>query len=474
MLIQPIAWTIAGSDSSGGAGIQADLKVFQQLGVHGCSVITALTAQQPKHISDIHYVSSKHVAAQLQAMQDCLPPVAVKIGMLGDETIFNAIVQFLQRYQGKLVLDPVMIASSGQALFKHNQEKYLKQFDQLFPYVDLFTPNVMEACALLNRSIQSYDDIQEAADLFIQKGVQTVLIKGGHVAQDVWSQDYWTNGKESCWVASSRYPDKNYRGTGCIFSAAITACLALGYELKDAIVIAKMYINRGIRLAQSVDAHTAYVMHAPWPEDEIDLPMISHIPLAKQALTFPSCGTSPIGLYPIIDTYAWIESLAQKNITTVQLRIKHKTGNELEEEIKKSIQQAAHYNIRLFINDYWELAIAYGAYGVHLGQGDIHQTNIHCLRQAGLRLGISTHCYYEVARAHAISPSYLACGPIFHTTSKTMLFPPQGIAQLQRWCRTLNNYRLVAIGGINENNIAEVWQAGVDGIAMISAIKQCT
>lgn len=472
MLTQPIAWSIAGSDSSGGAGVQADLKVFQQLGIHGCSIITAITAQNPIAVASIQYVSADHVAAQMMAMQDHLPPKAIKIGMLGDASMIDTLKQFLQQSHSTIILDPVMIASCGQSLFRQDKKKYLQQFDKLFPYVDLFMPNLLELAAFLNKSIESYDDIQETANIFINKGVKNILIKGGHFKNDIRSQDYWTNGHESFWLAGPRYPEKNYRGSGCIYSSAITACLALGYDLKDAIVIAKMYINRGIRLAQSIDDHTSYVTHAAWPEDEIDLPMLSFSPLIDKMPVFPSCGTTSLGIYPIVDQAIELERLLRQGISTIQLRIKNKTGNELEQAIKSGVQRAKLYQARLFINDYWELAIKYGAYGVHLGQSDLSDINIKALQQAQLRLGISTHCYYEVARAHAIRPSYLACGPIFHTTSKPMSFPPQGITQLKRWYRTLSSYRLVAIGGINANNMADVWETGVDGIAMISAIKQ--
>ncbi|OGT35376.1 MAG: phosphomethylpyrimidine kinase [Gammaproteobacteria bacterium RIFCSPHIGHO2_12_FULL_37_14] len=469
-MAMPIAWTIAGSDSSGGAGVQADLKVFQQLAVHGCSVVTAVTAQHPAAVTAIQYISVENITAQMMAMRDYLPPKAIKIGMLGHEHMIDTIVTFLRSCQSKIVFDPVMVASSGQSLFKQHQKKYLDQLNKLFPYVDLLTPNLLELSAFLNRPITSYADIEEAAHFFIERGVKSILIKGGHFQHDKMSQDYWSNGSESFWLASSRYPEKNYHGTGCIYSSAITASLALGYDLKSAIVIAKMYINRGIRLAQPIDQNTAYLMHANWPENEIDLPIVSQTPVTNVPIVFPSCGKKPLGLYPIVNEYEWLKKLLPTGISTIQLRIKNKTGNALAMEIQKSIQLAMQYSARLFINDHWELAIQYGGYGVHLGQTDLNEMNVSHIKQAGLRLGISTHCYYEVARAHGIRPSYLACGPIFHTNSKPMSFFPQGIAQLQRWRRTLSTYPLVAIGGINESNMAAVWKTGVDGIAMISAI----
>jgi len=300
-------------------------------------------------------------------------------------------------------------------------------------------------------------------------GVKNILLKGGHFADKTFSHDYWSNGVESFWLANRRYPPHNYRGTGCVLSAAITASLALGYDMKDAIVIAKMVISQSIRLADLIDNHSALLTPAGWPENESDLPYLTQDPMHQLPDKFPSCGS--LGLYPVVDTIVWLQKLLPLGVKTIQLRIKNKEGPALEHEIQDSIHLAKHYGAKLFINDYWELAIRHNAYGIHLGQEDLNTTDVNIIRQAGLRLGVSTHCYYEVARAHALNPSYLACGPIFATTSKIMPFAPQGISQLKRWRRTLH-YPLVAIGGIDMTTIQPVLAANVDGMAMISAITQ--
>jgi hydroxymethylpyrimidine kinase / phosphomethylpyrimidine kinase / thiamine-phosphate diphosphorylase len=155
----------------------------------------------------------------------------------------------------------------------------------------------------------------------------------------------------------------------------------------------------------------------------------------------------------------------------IQLRVKNLSAPALEQEIKQSLHYAAQAGALLFINDYWELAIALGAKAVHLGQEDIEQADIDKIREAGLYLGVSTHCYYEVARAHALNPSYMACGPIYETTSKIMRFHPQGLDQLYRFQRTLS-YPLVAIGGITLERLPQVVKMGVEGVAVISAITQ--
>lgn len=186
---------------------------------------------------------------------------------------------------------------------------------------------------------------------------------------------------------------------------------------------------------------------------------------------FPDCGLEPLGLYPIVDSVAWAQQLLPLGITTIQLRIKNKNEAELAAAIQQSVVLAQQFQARLFVNDYWQLAIQHGAYGVHLGQEDLDQADIKAIYQAGLRLGISTHSVAEVARACELQPSYIAFGPIYPTTSKPMAFGPQGVEQLRDW-RKILNYPLVAIGGINKERLPDVLATGVDGVALISAITQ--
>jgi len=179
-----------------------------------------------------------------------------------------------------------------------------------------------------------------------------------------------------------------------------------------------------------------------------------------------------IGLYPIVDSSDWLEKLLPLGVKTIQLRIKDKQAVKLENEIKRSVLLANQYQANLFINDYWELAIRYKAYGVHLGQEDLDTADIAKIRNAGLYFGISTHSDTEIARACEFNPSYIAFGPIFPTTSKVMPHSAQGIAELKRIRHKLINYPLVAIGGINLERLPDILAAHVDGVALISAITQ--
>ena len=469
--MKPIVWTIAGSDSSGSAGIQADLNVFQHLEVQGCSVVTAITSQNIHEIKAIEYVSPDHIAAQLTALQKELKPKAIKIGMLGKIETLERIAYFLESYDGPAVLDPLLFSTSGKALFEADQDFYIKNLTKLFPFIDLLTPNIFEAEKITGQSIQTHDDIQECAKKLLSLGVKSVFIKGGHFKNDEMSQDFWSNGSESYWLSHSRIHKKNVRGTGCVFSSAVAACLALAYELKEAIVISNMIVHRGIRLSSSFNKSNSpsFIFHGTWPNEEIDLPYLSYSPLKKLPGIFPECN---IGLYPIVDSSEWISKLLPLGVKTIQLRIKNKKGNALAKEIRTSCEYARKYQAHLFINDHWKIAIQEGAYGVHLGQEDLNFADITAIYQAGLRLGISTHCYFEVAHAHRYRPSYIAFGPIYPTTSKRMSFSPQGLFKLKVFRKLLQSYSVVAIGGIDEKNIIPVLETGVDGAAMISSITK--
>ncbi|WP_337022266.1 thiamine phosphate synthase [Pantoea anthophila] len=186
---------------------------------------------------------------------------------------------------------------------------------------------------------------------------------------------------------------------------------------------------------------------------------------------FPA--TAPrLGLYPVVDSPAWIERLLTAGVRTLQLRIKDQPDEIAEPAIAQAIALGKRYDARLFINDYWELAIRHDAYGVHLGQEDLDVADLARIRQAGLRLGISTHDDTELDRALAIQPSYIALGHIFPTQTKAMPSAPQGVEQLKRHLARLTHIPTVAIGGISIAGAPEVLATGVGSIAVVSAITR--
>lgn len=179
-----------------------------------------------------------------------------------------------------------------------------------------------------------------------------------------------------------------------------------------------------------------------------------------------------LGLYPVVDSVEWIARLLDAGVRTLQLRIKDKRDEEVEADVMAAIALARRYNARLFINDYWQLAIKHQAYGVHLGQEDLATTDLTAIRQAGLRLGLSTHDDMEIDVALAARPSYIALGHVFPTQTKQMPSAPQGLATLTRHIARLGDYPTVAIGGISLSRAPEVLATGVGSIAVVSAITQ--
>lgn len=189
-------------------------------------------------------------------------------------------------------------------------------------------------------------------------------------------------------------------------------------------------------------------------------------------IKFLDCGIRPLGLYPVVDRAYKLTALYEAGVTTTQLRVKDMAGETLEHEIMEAIRISAEYNSRLFINDFWELAIQHRAYGVHLGQEDIQEANVRSIHRAGLRLGISTHTSKEIDIALNFEPSYVAIGPVYETNSKKMVYNPVGLEDLKKWSQKVD-YPIVAIGGINLGNIEEVVNTGsANGVAMISGVLE--
>jgi hydroxymethylpyrimidine/phosphomethylpyrimidine kinase len=244
----PVALTIAGSDSSGGAGIQADLKTFAALGVYGASVITALTAQNTQGVSGIHQVPADFVTAQLDAVFGDLEVAAVKIGMVAQLATIDAIAAGLARWSPKhVVLDPVMVATSGDRLLAADAVERLRT--KLIPRAALITPNLPEAAALLDEPVAADEAaIESQGRRLLALGCDAVLIKGGH-GQGAESIDYLVTGRGTIALSAPRIATPNTHGTGCSLSSAIAAGLAKGEDLETAVRQAKAWVSAAIAAA---------------------------------------------------------------------------------------------------------------------------------------------------------------------------------------------------------------------------------
>jgi hydroxymethylpyrimidine/phosphomethylpyrimidine kinase len=263
----PIAVTIAGSDSSAGAGIQADLKTFAALGVYGATVLVALTAQNTRGVAAIHDVPADFVAAQIDAVFSDLAVAAVKIGMLGRAPVIAAVAAGLDRWKAdNVVLDPVMVATSGDRLLAPDAIDALKR--ELIPRARVVTPNLPEAAALLGTTIAADDDAMVAqAKRILALGAKAVLIKGGHGTSPD-SVDFLLDGRSVTRFAAGRIATRNTHGTGCTLSAAIAAGLAKGEALADTVRAAKGFVTDAIaaadRLAVGQGHGPLHHFHATW------------------------------------------------------------------------------------------------------------------------------------------------------------------------------------------------------------------
>lgn len=265
-----IALTIAGSDSGGGAGIQADLKAFSALGVYGASVITAVTAQNTKAVTAVEEISPQVVSAQIHAVLDDLAVDAIKIGMLSSPDIIYAVSAALSGTDIPVVLDPVMIAKSGDALLRDEAVSALTE--ELLPLATLLTPNLPEATRLLDAT-QAENPMQMAlqGSELLNMGPKAVLMKGGHADEEICTDLLIGTSPEPVSFDAQRIDTKNTHGTGCTLSSSIAACLALGLEMEDAVGRAHRYLQNAIRQSDELiigSGHgPVHHFHALWGDD---------------------------------------------------------------------------------------------------------------------------------------------------------------------------------------------------------------
>ncbi len=247
MTARHVALTIAGSDSGGGAGIQADLKTFHAFGVFGTSAITAITAQNTVGVRSIQKIGPEVVADQIRAVAEDLKPAAVKTGMLADAPIIEAVADAIRETTLEhLVVDPVMVAKSGDRLLEEDAVNALAT--QLLPLSEVLTPNLPEAAILAGRRVETADDMRAAAEMLAERGAQSVLVKGGHLSGDVLI-DLFFDGTDWHEWQEARRKTRHTHGTGCTLSAAICAGLALGWPRAEAVRRARLYTQRAIETA---------------------------------------------------------------------------------------------------------------------------------------------------------------------------------------------------------------------------------
>ncbi len=456
----PVVLCIGGVDSAGLAGLHMDARCCEALGVHPAAAVTATTAQNNDQLAALNPVTAEALEAQIDAAL-ALTPRAIKIGMLCTVEQIDMLALKLPELNLPIVLDTVLATSSEGAVLGTSERADL--LSRLVPLATVVTPNIPEAKALTGR------DPARSAHALREAGAEWAVVKGGH-SDDGPAEDICQGPGHAFRLTQPHVDTHHLRGTGCALATLIAGSIALGYEVRDAMVIARMALHDAISRASSV-AHQSGCPRPlgfprrHWPDYRSDT--------LPSGLSFPPCtdASQPeLGLYPIVDRAHWLERLLPLGITTIQLRIKDLEGEALSSEIETAVRVAREHACRLFVNDYWQLAIEHGAYGVHLGQEDLETADLAAIQAAGLRLGISNHCHYELVRALSLKPSYIAVGPTYATQTKDMPWIPHGLPGLCYWTEALPDYPLVAIAGIKAHNIGKVAATGVSGIAMITAI----
>jgi hydroxymethylpyrimidine kinase/phosphomethylpyrimidine kinase/thiamine-phosphate diphosphorylase len=325
--------------------------------------------------------------------------------------------------------------------------------------------NRREAAALLGlAALSTRDAVEQAARTLRASGCEALIITG----EDA---DYADTPQASGWLTQPGRMPPHAASTAAdaVFADAAAQALATGFVAMEAIVIAGMARNDALNQPTG----TGPLQPRPDFAQHIDkLPYFS-LPVPTGVSGFPALSAADLGLYAVVDSAAWVERVVAAGVRTVQLRIKdaERSGHNdhVREQVRQSMAAAEAAGAQLFINDHWAIAIEEGAYGVHLGQEDLHIADLAAIARAGLRLGISTHAFWEVSRAWALQPSYIACGPIHPTQAKAMPWIPQGNANLAYWCKLLP-LPVVGIAGMDLTRTEQAAQCGVAGVAVISAI----
>ena len=517
----PVIWSVAGHDSGGAAGLSADARAAAAFGVHLCPVVATLTAQNSQGVQAVHPVAGAEIRTQLSALRQDLTPRVIKTGLLGSVDAIEALLETLSalRANGRrvdLVVDPVLGATAGGAAF--SSEPLLQAYrERLLPAASLVTPNRREALALLSHlpgaaARAALDVPALAAALRQHLAPQAgVCITGGDDARPVTgAQDLaldWMDLPAHAgpavrgWMALPRQHQTplHHHGSGCTFASAAAAALARGFAPADALVLAKMCSWQGLSQGHAAgrgpgplrpsaafiytpeampvmsfgdetapDADTlarwSAVLAGAAPRGETG-GLAAHVP---QPVFRP-------GLYGIVDDEARLEAVAGWGLPHLQLRCKTTPGQDptaLQARISQAVQcMRDHPATQFWVNDHWQLALEAGATGLHLGQEDwasLAPAQRRRILDGGVALGLSSHSLWELARARGLAPRYIACGPVWPTTTKHMPWLAQGLSQLAWWARMAGR-PVVAIGGVLEP--AQVTAAARSGASAVCLVR---
>jgi len=533
--IRPTVWSITGSDSVAGIGIQADHLTIQDLGGHACKVVTAVTTQNS---ADTAPTSSKLLLNQLNRLLSDLMPSAIKIGLLANTEQFQLISQWLKtvladhQHKHKLnipiIWDFATVSTSEHSLKFVNNRPTVHDYLCLAKQVTLITSNESEFKQLANMCISEDVSSQCAVENVSNTLSANILVTGsdedrGKDKDEDENKEYITDWLAAKSIAhTSAYHEQQRIGfkssrinpnydqgssdallnssSNGTLSSAIATTMALGHPLLDAIVIARAYVQQGLLNARGLDKSLGISAPKGWPNNLLHFPEIL-LPKYPCVSTMPSLKfaaiTEPLQVYTVTQSIHVLEQVLKAGARTVQLRIKLDANTDavsqdpelelepepepelaqyhhdkIENDIIRAIALGREYAAQVFINDHWQLALKHSAFGVHLGQEDLLHADLSQIAEAGLALGLSSHGYFEMLLVQQLSPSYLAIGHIFPTPTKRMPSLPQGLLKLSRYCQLLNGkIPLVAIGGVTIHNLPQLKSTLVNDVAVVRGIE---
>ena len=481
----PVIWSIAGTDSGGGAGLAADQRAADAFGLHLCPVVAAVTAQSTVAVTQVQAVAPELLDAQLEALAADLPPRVIKTGLLGSAANARVVARWVDRLRERgpvqLVIDPVLRASTGAAFAS---DELLKAYrEELLPRASVVTPNQREAAILLGAD--TANNVPGLARALQRLGTQAVVVTGGDAGTPGLSLDWLHTPHARGWLSLPRVDSSDNHGTGCTFATALAAALALGFVAADAAVLAKMATTHALRHARAVGQGAGPVVARPgFGGDPTLLPRLSLDEQPPTGWPVREPARTP-GVYAIVDSAERVEAVlrAQPTVPTIQLRTKRPPGldnatwsERLHRETERSLRAADAAGATLVVNDHWQLALRAGAQALHLGQEDLlaltpgERAQLQTARDGGVQLGLSSHSLWELCRAAALLPDYIACGPVWPTTTKDMPWWPQGLDNLAWWAH-MAPAPVVGIGGILEPaQLQAVAAAGAAGGCVVRGL----
>lgn len=462
------ALSIAGSDCSGGAGVEADIKTMSALGVYAASAITAITVQDTCGVKAVEAVSPDVVTAQIRTVITDIQPSAIKVGMVNDSDTINAIADGLRGFGYiDVVIDPIMVSSTGTCLMDPDAlDCFCKR---LLPLATLITPNVPEAEILSGMKIISVDDMRAAAVKIGQMGCRYVLIKGGHLSGDI-KYDYLLrvdNGIERIY-SEKTVSTHNTHGTGCTLSSAIVSFLARRLDMWKSVSEAKKYVSKA--LAEGGDV---FIGKGIGPVNHLFAP----VPLVK-------CESQCMGKIRTVqfithsnDRFSYAEG-AEKALEGgcrwIQIRMKDATDDEVTAVYNRLRPSCNASGAVLILDDRVHLVKSLNADGVHLGKNDMTVIEARKLLGPDYIIGATANTFDDIEAHYRDGADYIGCGPFRFTTTKKKLSPVLGLDGYKNIIDKMNvagiKIPLVAIGGIVYDDIPQLISVGIDGVAVSGAI----